>query len=108
MENLIKDLLDNGKRGFISKDLISLIARNEPKERGLSWHHLVREDGLDFWGIWSEEPKEGYEPIILVDNAVTEDGIGDPWIIVYNYDGEIRVTELNTDAHGCQYISKII
>ena len=108
MENLIKELLDNGKRGFISKDLISLIARNEPKERGISWDHLVREDGLDFWGIWAKEPKEGYEPIILVDNPVTEEGIGEPWIIVYNYDGEIRVTELNTDAHGCQYISKII
>lgn len=108
MENLIKDLLDNGKRGFISKDLISLIIKNEPKDRGEKGNNLVTEDGLDFWGIWSKEPKEGYEPIILVDNPVTEEGIGEPWIIVYNYDGEIRVTELNTDAHGCEYLTKII
>ena len=104
----MKNSIGNSKRGFVPKDLISLIVRNEPKERGISWDHPVREEGLNFWDIWSIEPKEGYEPIILVDNSVTEEGIGDPWIIVYNYNGEIRMTELNTDAHGGQYISKII
>lgn len=108
METLIKDLVDNGKRGFVSKDLINSIVENEPKERGISWNHLVKGEGLNFWGIWSIEPKEGYEPIILVDNSVTEEGIGEPWIIVYNYNGKIRMTELNTDAHGCEYVSKVI
>ena len=108
MEKLIKDLIDNGERGYVSKDFINLLVENEPKERGISWDHQMRGEGLKFIDSFSIEPKEGYEPIILVDNPVTEEGIGEPWIIVYNYKGEIRMTELNTDAHGCQYISKII
>jgi len=108
MEKLIKDLIDNGERGHVSKDFINLLVENEPKERGISWDHQMRGEGLKFIDSFSIEPKEGYEPIILVDNPVTEDHIGDPVIIIYTYNGEIRMTGLNSDAHANDYIYKII
>ena len=108
MEKLIKDLIDNGERGYVSKDFINLLVENEPKERGISWDHQMRGEGLKFIDSFSIEPKEGYEPIILVDNPVTEEHIGDPVIIIYTYNGEIRMTGLNSDAHANDYIYKII
>ena len=115
MKKLIKDLIDNGERGYVSKDFINLLVENEPKERGISWDHQMRmidknykREGLKFIDSFSIEPKEGYEPIILVDNPVTEEHIGDPVIIIYTYNGEIRMTGLNSDAHANDYIYKII
>ena len=45
MEKLIKGLIDNGERGYVSKDFINLLVENEPKERGISWDYGVR--GID-------------------------------------------------------------
>ena len=108
MIKLIKDLIDNGERGYVSKDFINLLVENEPKERGISWDYGVRGDRPALCDSWSIEPKEGYEPIILVDNPVTEDHIGDPVIVIYSYNGEIRMTGLNSDAHANDYVYKII
>ena len=96
----LKDLKDHGQKGFISQNFINLLIENETLD--------YPKDKLDPFDSWSTTPKEDLVPIILIFDLDIEEGIGEPIIIIYTYQSEIRVTELVSDAHGCQYINKII
>tara|TARA_R100000963_G_C4642525_1_gene106190 strand:+ start:284 stop:625 length:342 start_codon:yes stop_codon:yes gene_type:complete len=113
MDDVITKLIDNGERIYVPRDFINVLGENEPKERGMdNGDTCIRDKRLSFvfdrWGEGPKEPSEGYEPIIVIDCQESEDGVGDPMIIMYTYNGEIRVTSLICDSHADTYIYKII
>ena len=114
MKDVITKLIDNGERVYVPRDFINVLGENEPKEKGMdNGDTCISDERLDtVWDIYSNfgilEPKDGYEPIIVIDCQESEDGVGDPMIIMYTYNGEIRVTSLICDSHADTYIYKII
>jgi|13_taG_2_1085334.scaffolds.fasta_scaffold137806_2 hypothetical protein len=107
MEKLITRLSENGERVYVPKEYLELLAENEHKDTP------VRDDRLDL--VWDSEsnfgilePKEGYEPIIVIDYLTQTHGIANPIVLIYTYGGEIRVTGLYCDGHADTYINKII
>ena len=95
-----------------AKKVLAILTTKKGERNVRKTDICIRDERLSFvfdrWGEGPKEPSEGYEPIIVIDCQESEDGVGDPMIIMYTYNGEIRVTSLICDSHADTYIYKII